>query len=511
MDGNRTQKSFYNMISSLGSSILIFIVRFIVRSLFLDAFGVTVLGYNSTFTSILSMLNLAELGIGIAITYKLYGPIAQNDYEKISAYVNVYRKLYVKIGFIILSLGIVIVPFLPFIVRESYDNFSFLAIIFILQLVSTVSSYWCAYKRILFNVYQEIYIINIVDGIVFFITTLMQVLDIIFWENYIAYLVILIFQTVVSNFILSCISNYRYKNIDLRKRNHAEKIEIKSDIGNVLIAKLGGYVLNSTDALVVSVILGASVTGYMVNYTTVFTSFQSMFATMLNAVQPSLGNKIVLDDNKKSVEKVIFNITFFVQILISGFCVTAFFLIDDFITLWISSDYILSNKIALMFSGNVYIYLMMYPISLLFGALGYYQYDKIVICIAAIINLILSITFVVKWGLLGVLLGTAIALGIYWVCRVIILYKKYFFLKSWPYVMLILRYFICTLVSFFIVFVCEKYFLNCENTIPVFVSKGCFYFCITLMVNIVINVKTDEMDYYINLVKEKFLKKRVNR
>lgn len=504
MGKSRTRNAMYNMMGSFVYSMVLFVFRFLVRRLFLESFGVEILGYNSAFNSILNMLNLAELGVGTAITYNLYNPVAKNDYPKISDYLVIYKRLYKYIGFFILVTGAVIVPLLPMIVKERYNKLVFLAIIFLLQLLSTVATYWCAYKRIVFSVYQKAYITSFVDTLVFVTISILQIIDILVLKNYILYLILTIFQVLVSNLILSYYCSKKYPMLDYSRKRENSSINIKElrgDIGNVLMSKLGGYVLNSTDALVVSIILGAVITGYMTNYTTIFTSFQVLALTMLTTLQPSLGNKIACGAPKKEIEKTVFNLTFLSQIIGCIFATVAFVLVDDFVIIWLGNEFVLAPIIAALFSLNVYVFLLMYPISLLFGALGYFKYDKIVVFIAAILNIVVSVVLVFLWGIQGVLIGTTLALLIYWISRTIILYKKFYSFSGIKYVKLVIRCVISTIISVVILFFVDNYIIDYSTGLISFVFKGIIYIAVVVGILFLIFLKSAEMDYVFTLLK----------
>lgn len=501
---SRAKKSMLNMASSMLYSIATLILRFVIRKMFIDSFGINVLGYNSTFNSILGMLNLAELGIGVAITYKLYKPVVENNYPLMYSYIQVFKRLYVKIGWFIAIMGLAIIPILPRIVKESYDNLLFLSIIFILQMFSTVATYWFAYKRIVFTIYQDSYLCNIVDIVCFIVFNIFQIIDILIWKNYFVYLILNVAQIILSNMVLSVWGNKRYSYVFEVKERDFKILKFKDlqqDIGNVVISKLGGYVLNSTDALIVSVIMGASVTGYMTNYTTVYTSFQTAILTMLMSIQPSLGNKIYSDKNKKNIENTILNVTFLCQLIGCVFSVVSFFLIDTFISLWLSKEYLLDHVTAALFSVNVYIYIIMYPISLLFGALGFFEYDKFMIFIAAIANIILSVILVFQFGIPGVLVGTNIALLIYWICRTYLLYTKYYFFSPLHYINMVFRCIITTACSVAIIMIIQNSIKGVTfDGELLFVIRGFLYTFTIFCINIISFYKTDQFHYMWNLI-----------
>ncbi len=509
MASGRVKKSILNLSTSMLYYLLTFILRFAVRDLFLQNLGVSILGYNSTFSNILGMLNLSELGIGIAITYKMYEPVAKQQYDKIASLLSIYKRLYFKIGLFILVVGFVIIPFLPIILKESYDIIFSLAIYFILNLLVTVSTYWMSYKRIVFNVYQESYFINIVDSITVVIITVLQIVDLIVWKSYIGYLILLLVQVIVSNIILSICCDKRHTEINGRKTSkHLISIkEISKDIKNVVIAKLGVYVLNSTDALVISAILGADYTGYMTNYSTVYISFQTMVVTVFSVLQSSIGNKIVEDKNTQNTENVIMNISFLAQMIASCFSVVAYFMIDEFISIWVGNQYILDKNIAMAFSVNVFVFILLYPISMLFGALGYYNFEKKVVCVSALLNISLSVILVNTNGILGVLIGTFVALVIYWASRIFIIYKHYYKFSKKGYCIRVLKYAVEYVIGLIVCKIAHNLLKAEVFSLSHFIIESMALLAIMIVLNIVFNLKSKEMKYAYNILKKLIYRK----
>lgn len=112
---NRTLQSIKNARVSLFFSILILILGFFSRKILIDCLGAEVLGLNTTATNLLGFLNLAELGISGAISYTLYTPLFQKDYETVNEIVAVQGWLYRRIAYIVLAGGTVLMCFFPWI------------------------------------------------------------------------------------------------------------------------------------------------------------------------------------------------------------------------------------------------------------------------------------------------------------------------------------------------------------------------------------------------------------
>ena len=115
----RAQKSAKNIIVALISNALNIVLGVVVQSIFLKTLGEEYLGLNTVLTSILSMLSIAELGLGSAIIYNMYKPIANKDKEKIKSLMKFYKKCYSIIIIVMLAIGLIVSIFLKQIVGET--------------------------------------------------------------------------------------------------------------------------------------------------------------------------------------------------------------------------------------------------------------------------------------------------------------------------------------------------------------------------------------------------------
>ena len=135
---NAKRNIIYGTINRLTS--LIF--PFIIRTVMIYYMGVEYVGLGGLFSSILSFLSLAELGIGTALVYSMYKPIATDDVDSICALLKLYRKLYFIIGCIIFSVGLALAPFLRFIISQDVPDDVNIYILYLIYLLNTVISYW---------------------------------------------------------------------------------------------------------------------------------------------------------------------------------------------------------------------------------------------------------------------------------------------------------------------------------------------------------------------------------
>ena len=118
---SRVEKSFKNFYNSIIAQICSVLLSFVVRTIFIKYLGNTYLGVNGLFSNILTIFSLAELGFGTAMVYNLYKPLALNDTNKIKTLINLYSKVYKFIGGFIAFIGIIILPYISFFVKD--DNY----------------------------------------------------------------------------------------------------------------------------------------------------------------------------------------------------------------------------------------------------------------------------------------------------------------------------------------------------------------------------------------------------
>ena len=136
----RTINAFRNFITGFAGQLVSMLLSFASRTVFIYVLGEKYLGINGLFSSILSVLSFSELGLGAAITYELYKPIADKDSEKIRSLMLFYKKAYFFIGSFILLAGLVLLPFLPYLMKETTDLVN-VRVIYVLFLVNNAASY----------------------------------------------------------------------------------------------------------------------------------------------------------------------------------------------------------------------------------------------------------------------------------------------------------------------------------------------------------------------------------
>ncbi|NLJ97620.1 MAG: hypothetical protein GX321_10770, partial [Clostridiales bacterium] len=298
---NRTANSIRNTkYAIIGQTIGIFI-SFISRLIFVKVLGIDYLGINGLFSNILYMLTFAELGIGTALVYSLYKPLADMDIPKIKALMKLLKKAYITIGIIIFISGILLIPFLSMIVKDP-SNISNLKTIYLLFVANTSLTYFVSYKRSLIIADQKRYIATSYRYCFFTILNIFQIITLMITRSYNLFLVLQILFTYLENFFLGKKIDKIYPYLKLNDTNALDfktKSIIKKNIKAITFHKIGEIFTSNTDNILISRYIGLNIVGIYSNYLLIINALNTVFGSLFQAVVASIGNLGANDDNKK--------------------------------------------------------------------------------------------------------------------------------------------------------------------------------------------------------------------
>ena len=464
----RTRNTVLNLLSAYGGEVIGLLLAFVLRTVFVNTLGGKYLGINGIFSNILSMLELAELGFGSAVIFKLYKPIRENNQVEINKYVQFFKIIYRIVGFVILFGGICCIPFLPYIIKD-YETFAELhlnpILIFGIYLFQSISSYWFfAYRTTVVEAYQKKYKLLIV-GYIFSITSrVVQILSLIFLKNYIIYLLIVVGFIILRNFAYAYIAKRLYPECFTKEKvpiSRAEVVSVFKDCFALMINKINSVILNATDNIVISSTLGLAFVGLYSNYLLFVTAIKSIVRKFFHAITPSLGNlhaegKI---EYEYSIFKTINFVTFGIfSVVMTGVAVIA----GDFITVWIGKEFVVDSfeyggvrlftPLALFVGAELYFHGIYEFTNLFRVSAGLFRHRKYVPLIAAGVNIVLSFALVGRLGITGVVIGTIVAdLILIIPYNTTVLYRKLFnrsaaefYLRNLLYILLTAAYaFVC--------------------------------------------------------------------
>lgn len=503
---SRTENTSKNFMFSTISTLLSSILGFISRTVFIKVIGITYLGANSLFTNILSMLSLTELGIGSAIAFSLYKPLANNDVKTIKSLMLFYKKAYRYIAAIIAVVGVALVPFLDYFIKDS-GGMEHIPFIYLVFLYNTVVSYMFSYKITLLSADQKSYLITNINMIISVLTLVVQLTVLVIFKNYFVYLITgAIINTVQWFFINRYIYN-RYPYLKDRDAEPLEKQEqdiISTNVKAMMFHKVGELCINQTDNIIISSFISIVSVGLYNNYYMIIGIINKFATSIFNAASASLGNLIATESYEKRYE--VFKRYNFLGFWIYGWTgICLYVLLNPFVEIWLGEDFLIDHLTLALVMINYYLVGMRVPIGNIKMAAGLYTQDKWVPIIQSIVNLVVSIFGAVYMGLAGVFLGTVVS-SVCLPCwyRPIVVYKYAFCKSVKEYFVTYIKYIITTLLAL----VCVLKF----NAIICFFVKGNIFLeflieCVmcTIVPNalfVIVWHKTEEFKYLLALSKK---------
>ncbi|MBE5892155.1 MAG: sugar translocase [Lachnospiraceae bacterium] len=410
----RTEYSYLNIIAGVGGYSISIILSLINRMIFTRTLPSSYLGLNGLFGNILSMLTLAELGIGGAIVYALYKPLAEDNTAKIAALVKLFGRAYRIIGCVIGVAGLCLMPFLKMIIGEHPDISDNLYIIFAMFLFSTASSYFFSYRSTLLTAAQQNYYNTGLNYLIISIQAIVQAVYLIITKDYIGYLIIQIIGNLLYYILISQIAVKKFPYIKDKNIQPLAKEEEKSIFKNVrdlMIYKVSGVLVNGTDNIIITYFSGLVVTGVSSNYTLLVNTLTTLLNQIFDGVTASLGNLNAVETKDKRFS--ILNMMSLLNFWLFGWgAIGIIFVSDDMVTLLFGSGYVLDMKIPIVLALNFYTVGMMNAIWNFKHTMGMFRYGRFVQFGTALCNLVFSLILGYFWGLFGVLFATFLSRAI---------------------------------------------------------------------------------------------------
>ncbi|MGK4073763.1 lipopolysaccharide biosynthesis protein [Lactobacillus crispatus] len=405
---SRTRLATKNVIATLATNVLIFPIQFINRYYMVRYLGIKYLGITSLFTNILSVLSLADLGIGTAIVFLLYKPLAEHNINKISVLMKFYRKIYRLIALVIFILGLVVMPFLHIFLHEEID-YPHVYILFIIYLLGTASSYLFSYNQSLLYADQKNNIYAWYNLIVSYVMIIIQVITVKIFANPLLYAGLFVFTNFVTNIFVNAYVNklYRLNYKTEEKLTDSETVELKENVIGNVVMRVSGVVVNGTDSLLLSAFVNVIQVGLYANYLTITNVISRIMSQVLNAITGSIGNFIVNKGRTES-EKLFFNLQFLNFILLNWAVLGIIFVSKDVITAWLGTKYVLSELNTILI-GLSFFFMNYRMLGWNFIAVyGLSKYMKLFSVSEMLTNFVLSFIFLkfFKLGITGIVLGT---------------------------------------------------------------------------------------------------------
>ena len=431
----RTSNAIRNVRFAVAGQAIALLVSFAARRVFISTLSIEYLGLDGLFANILKMLALAELGVGSAITYSLYAPLAQNDQAKIAVLMQLYKKAYTVIGVVIAALGAALTPLLSMLIKNMPD-IPHIRLIYLMYVANSALSYFFIYKRSLIIADQKRYLATLYRYGFYCALTAAQIIVLLLTRNYLLYLSLLLLATLMENLAVSRKADQIYPFLrqgQITPLDGDTKHTIRKNVIALMAHKIGTVVVMGTDNLLISKMVGIAAVGIYSNYFLITNALKTIYGLLFDSVTASIGNLGTLENEDKLLD--VFRKLNFLTAWIYGFsfvCLVNLF--NPAISLWLGDAYLFSMPTVVCISISFYLTGMRKSVLTFKDALGLYWYDRYKPLAESAINLVVSILLCIKLGVAGIFLGTIISTltTCFWI-EPFVLFKYGFKKAVWPY------------------------------------------------------------------------------
>lgn len=427
MPESRVKKTLLNARVNLVFYFLTLCLSFFSRKIFLVCLGADFVGLTGTLQNILGYLNLAELGVGAAISFNLYKPLQEGNKEKINDIISLFGYYYRNIGFVVLLGGIVLSLFIPLIFKKSDFSFGVIYFAFYSFLVSSLIGYFVNYRATLLSADQKNYVVAAYFQSANIIKTLIQLIVAYYYRNYYAWVAIELLFGVLGSIVLNRKIDKVYpwlkSSIKLGKQQSKKYPNILKSSKQVFIHKIKDFLLQQSDQLFIFAFVSLKMVAYYGNYVLIISRLTNLFSTVLDSVGASIGNLVAENDKSKMMH--VFWEIMALRYFIAGFvCYNLYHLISPFIILWLGKEYILPHIVLILLLINLFIGISRGTVDNFNFAYGHYA-DIWAAWVEGFLNLSVTIIGGYLWGIPGILLGKTVSL-----IPIIVFWKPYYLFRD---------------------------------------------------------------------------------
>lgn len=405
----RTRNSVINMLVSFGAQGVNIILLFISRRVFLQFFTEEYLGVNGLFTELLTVLSLAELGIGTAMMFGLYESVAKGDQKDICRMMNLYRRLYTVVGLIVTAVGLGMLPFLEHLIKD--NQIPHIRLIYLMYLADSVVSYFLGYRQTIIQAHQKAYVVTSVTAGIRTLQILLQIGAMFALQNFYVYIGLQICGQILTNCALAMAAQKMYPYIRKNREGLPDQQRVRGiyrHIKAMALHKFGAVFVSNTDNLIISAFVGLGTVGLYSNYKMVLNSLRLALSYIYNAFTAGIGNLAATESGEK-VTQVYRCLNFAMSLIYGWAAICLLLLFNPFITTFFGERFALPMYVVGLIVLDFYIHGMRQMTLRFRDGMGLYWYDRFKPFFEVAINLTVSLLLVKKWGIAGVVTGTLVS------------------------------------------------------------------------------------------------------
>ena len=498
----RTKNSINNIIFALCLQGVTVLANFAIRTIMIRRLGMQATSLNGLFTEVLAALSMAEMGVGTAIVYNLYKPLAENDHKKVRQLMGLFKKAYRIIAVVTFAIGLALCPWIHYLVKSIDYSLNYIRLVYMLFVVDLSMSYLFSYKVSLMNADQKSHIQSKVSMAIKPIEVIIKILVLLTTNSFVAYLLSSILVTFLGNLARSYVVDKYYpwlgKNEDMLPKE--ERQEVFANIKNLFIKALSGKITSSTDNMLISALVDTLQVGYYSNYSLPIGVFRQLANQIAyGGVGASMGNMLVTESEERCI-KVFYRLEYLFFVIGSLSAVCVYCCVDPFVLIWLKSEeFLLGKSIIFTCCLNLFIEVINRPLWSIMEVSGLFKYDKYVSIAGSAVNLIVSIILGMKIGMVGIFIGTFMTYLIQSVLKTMLLFRMK--LNRTPAKQYGLLACMCggVLIQMFVAdALCSRFVF--QNQVVAFVVYGLISASIVVITTVLCTFFTDAFRYYQDMV-----------
>jgi O-antigen/teichoic acid export membrane protein len=339
-----------------------------------------------------------------------------------------YRKIYRTVGIIILSAGIVMLPFLRFVIKGELPPDINMYILYILYLVNTSTSYFLfAHKTALLTAIQRLDLTKIVTMIVYVVQYCLQLVALMLFRNYYLYIIWMIVGSALINVANASVARKKFPQYECRGDvTDQTKRDIMTRVKGLLICKISGVTYTSMDSIIISAFIGLSTVAIYNNYITIFNTVCSILTLVRGAMQASIGNSVASESVEKNYKDLC--LWQFLFSIIATWCTSCMIcLYHPFMQVWMGENMLLPVSVEVIICAWFMISIVQHPYYLYLSGNGLWNEMKWSYIFSTVFNLVMNIILGKFFGVFGIVFASFLSnliSGTFWECCIV--FKQYF-------------------------------------------------------------------------------------
>jgi glycosyltransferase involved in cell wall biosynthesis/O-antigen/teichoic acid export membrane protein len=408
----KEKKLRLNLVIGLCYQFVTLAVNFVSKQAIRYELGTDYLGIQTVYGNICDVLIFAFSGIGIAMVYRLYEPFAQNDKGRIASVFQHFNIIYRKLTIGASAVGIVAIVLALWSINADVSSAE-VVFTYLLYVASIL-----IYNRYIVYYYflmgdQRRYISCIIYGIMETLTVIVSVAVLMLFHNYAIFVLTILAKNIIVRVIMMiyCRKNYPCIYEPSEPLRPGETKQIGRDIRNLVISYMGGILLYSTDAVIISGMVGTSIAGCYSSYYFLFSGIVLIIDGLYESIFSRIGQ--LLQEKSRAGSFDVYINLLGINIIIVALCISAFYtLCDDFVTLWMGDEVLLPGAVIIVMSINLHMRLIQKNTGTFRLNAGLFAKVSWVDLLRGLLNVVLSLIMGVFFGLIGILVATSISTAI---------------------------------------------------------------------------------------------------